>query len=109
VVGYPVMWDRPAAARMLDAVAQGSLDAALVWGPQAGWYLSRASVPLTATIAVAPPRLPVPFEFSIAVGVARGNRLLRDAIDAALERRRAELDSILREYAVPRTDVEVPG
>jgi hypothetical protein len=55
-------------------------------------------------VAAAPPGLAVPFEFSIAMGVRRGDTLLRDAVDAAIERRRAQIDAILRAYAVPRTD-----
>ena len=109
VVGFPVMGKEPAAARMLHALAHGSLDAALIWGPQAGWFLQRSSVPLAASIAAAPAGLATPFEFSIAMGVARGNRDLRDAVEEAIGRRRAEVDAILREYAVPRTDVEGAG
>jgi mxaJ protein len=104
VTGYPVLGDGAAAARMLTALAEDRIDAALVWGPQAGWHASRSPVPLTVEVAAAPPGLAVPFEFSIAMGVRRGDTVLRDAVDAAIERRRAQIDAILRAYAVPRTD-----
>ena len=35
----------PAGARMLQAVAQRRLDAAIVWGPQAGWFARRRTAP----------------------------------------------------------------
>jgi mxaJ protein len=104
VTGYPVIGDGAAAARMLTALAEDRIDAALVWGPQAGWHASRSPVPLTVEVASPPPGLAVPFEFSIAMGVRRGDTVLRDAVDAAIERRRAQIDAILRAYAVPRTD-----
>jgi hypothetical protein len=44
----------------------------------------------------------MPFEFAISIGVKRGNRELRDRLDAALERRKREIDAVLDEYAVPR-------
>jgi quinoprotein dehydrogenase-associated probable ABC transporter substrate-binding protein len=106
VTGFPVLGEGTAAARMLRALAQGQLDAVLVWGPQAGWLASHAAIPLAMKIAQAPPGLAAPFEFSIAMGVRRGDGSLRDALDAAIERRRPQIDEILREYSVPRTDRE---
>ena len=41
------------------------------------------------------------------MGVRKGDTALRDALDAALDRRRADVDAILAAYAVPR--VEAPG
>ena len=40
--------------------------------------------------------------FAIAVGVKRGNTDLRDRLDAALAKRKADIDRILDEYSVPR-------
>ena len=105
VVGYTVYGDGPAAQRMVESLARGELDAALIWGPQAGWFAQRSAVPMRLVQAAPPPGLPVPFEFAIAMGVRRGDKALRDALDGAIERRRADIDAILAEYAVPRTDV----
>jgi mxaJ protein len=44
----------------------------------------------------------MPFEFSIAIGVKRGNNELRDQLDAALARRKPEIDAVLDDFAVPR-------
>jgi mxaJ protein len=104
VVGFTVFGDGPAAGRMLQALAQGQLDAALVWGPQAGYFAQRSAVPLRFTVADAPPDTAMPFEYAIAMGVRRGDKALRDALDTAIERRRDEIDAILARYAVPRTD-----
>jgi mxaJ protein len=50
----------------------------------------------------------MPFEFAIAVGVKRGETALRDALDAALQRRRLEIDSVLDDFGIPRTDRGTP-
>ena len=44
----------------------------------------------------------MPFEFAIAIGVKRGNNQLRDRLDAAIARRKSDIDAVLDEYAVPR-------
>jgi quinoprotein dehydrogenase-associated probable ABC transporter substrate-binding protein len=106
VVGYSVYGDYREESpphRIVDAVARGDVDVAVVWGPLAGYYAKRAAVPL----AVVPvrPQIDVPFlpfVFDIAVGVRRGEEPLRLELDRALERARPEIDAILTEYGVPR-------
>jgi mxaJ protein len=105
VVGYPVYGDGPAARRMVDALASHDIACALLWGPQAGYFARRAAVPMEMAVAHAPAGLKAPFEFSIAMGVARGNAALRDELDAVLRHRRNDIDAVLAQYAVPRTDL----
>jgi quinoprotein dehydrogenase-associated probable ABC transporter substrate-binding protein len=105
VRGYTIFGDGPAPQRMVAAVAAGELDAALVWGPQAGYFAAHAPRPLTVRVAHAPEGLEgIAFEFDIAMGVRRGDRALRDELDGVIERRRADIDAILASYSVPRTD-----
>ncbi len=106
VRGFTIYGDCPASQRMISAIAKGALDAALVWGPQAGYFAARAPLPLELRVVRPPASLrKVPFEFSIAMGVHRGDQALRDELNAILERRRKDIDAILSEYSVPRTDV----
>jgi mxaJ protein len=105
VRGFTVYGAGPAPQRIVQALDRGELDAGIVWGPQAGYFAARASRPLEIHVASSPAELRgMPFEFAIAMGVARGNEALRDELDAIVERRRADLDTILAEYSVPRTD-----
>jgi len=104
VVGFTIYGDGPAAERMLRALSERQLDAALVWGPQAGYFARHAHTPMRLSAATAPPGLPLPFEFAIAMGVRRGDTALRDALNGVIERRRADIDAILAQYGVPRTD-----
>ena len=110
VRGYTVTGDGPAAERMVGAVARGDLDAALVWGPQAGYFAARSHQPVEVRLARAPADLEgQPFEFDISMGVRRGDKALRDELDAIIERRRADIDAILASYHVPRTDLKAQG
>lgn len=100
IVGYTVYGERPAAQRIVEAIAKGELDAAVLWGPQVGFFAREQG--MSVERALAPAGLEVPFEFGISVGVKRGEKTLRDALDGALERRRREIEALLDEYAVPR-------
>ena len=102
VVGYPVWGEGSAAERISADLAAGRLDAALVWGPQAGYFVDHARVPLAVVRAVAPTGFEVPFEFAIAMGVRQGDADLRRELDAALERRARDIDAILDAFHVPR-------
>ncbi len=108
VVGYRVLDDyrRPnPPAHIMDAVVDGSVDVAVVWGPLAGWFAGRSSVPLDLVPVRPQVDLPfMPFVFDIAMGVRRADTALHAEIDAVLLRRRAEIGRLLAEYGVPRVD-----
>jgi mxaJ protein len=99
--GFPVL---DAGTRtLIDAVVRGDVGVAIVWGPQAGWFTRehRAAldlVPLSPQID--PPFLP--FVFDISMGVRRGDTKLRERLDAAIDRRRGDIEKILDDYGVPR-------
>ena len=100
VVGFTVYGERPAAQRMVEAIAANQLDAAVVWGPAVGWFAAAKNLPVTP--APKPDSVPVPFQFAIAVGVRRGHKELRDQLERALVARKDDIGRILDEYRVPR-------
>jgi mxaJ protein len=105
LVGYTVYGDYATAnppARPLEAVARGDVDVAVVWGPLAGYFAPRQAVGLRVT-PVAPAEDPpaVRQVFAIAVGVRRDDAGLRDELDAALARRRSEVEALVAAYGVP--------
>lgn len=108
VVGYSVYGDYSQPdppRRIVDAVASGEVDLVAVWGPTAGYFAKKSRVPLVVRRFTPEIDLPfLPFVFDISVAVRRGDTKLRDRLDAILERRRGEIDALLREYGVPRAD-----
>ena len=102
VVGFTLAGDGPSAQRMVAALVRGELDAAFIWGPQAGYFVQRAPVPLRMRVLPSPAHSELQrFTFAIAMGVRRGNTALRDRLDELLERRRGDIERILAEYGVP--------
>jgi mxaJ protein len=92
-------------SRIVKAVADGEIDIAIAWGPLAGYFAPRQNVPLRVA-PVSPafdgPQLPMVWDISLAV--RKDDDRLRDEIDDAMRRRRAEVDRILAEFGVPRVD-----
>jgi mxaJ protein len=106
VKGYTVYGDYSEAnppARIMDALVRGEIDVAIVWGPLAGYFARRASVPVEIT-PVSPQidRPFLPFVYDISMGVRRGEDTFKDELESIIERRRAEIETILDEYGVPR-------
>ncbi|MDB5856971.1 MAG: extracellular solute-binding protein family 3 [Ramlibacter sp.] len=109
VAGFPIAGEQPAAERIVQALARGELDAAFIWGPQAGYYALRSARPLQLHYLAPPANLhDQPFAFDIAMGVRRGDQALRERLDDFIVRRQAEIDRILAEYGVPRLEGGAP-
>ena len=113
VRGYTVYGDysqQNPPARIVDAVAKGDIDLAIVWGPLAGYFAKQSPVPMEV-VPVSPqidqPFLP--FVFDISMGVRRGDQDFKDQVEQLMEKRRADIDRILEEYRVPRVDTEKGG
>jgi mxaJ protein len=113
VRGYE-MWgdasEEDTPARLIDAVAHGDVDLAVVWGPFAGYYAKRYGGHL-AIVAAEPdaitPDLPVAFDMSM--GVRRGDDALRAEVQAALDRRQPQVRAILEEFGVPLLPLQPPA
>jgi mxaJ protein len=106
VRGYTIYGDGPTGQRMVADLAAAALDAGVAWGPQVLYFAARSGTPMEWHWAQAPPELAgMPFEFSIAVGVKRGEKALRDEIDAILQKRRGDIEAILDAYQVPRLPI----
>ncbi|HEU4564690.1 MAG TPA: substrate-binding domain-containing protein [Gemmatimonadaceae bacterium] len=90
---------------IIDAVAKGDIDVAIVWGPLAGYYAKREPVALSLVpLPDSVDRTGFPFAYDIALGVRRSDKELKARVEAALDRRSADIARILREYDVPTLD-----
>jgi mxaJ protein len=92
-------------AKLLEAVANGEVDVAIVWGPLAGYFAPKESAALELTPVEPQVDYPaVPFVYSIAMAVRRSDEARKAQLEAAIARNRARIDQILAEYGVPRLD-----
>jgi mxaJ protein len=88
--------------RIVDAVARGAIDVAIVWGPFAGYFSRSENTPLDIAPVSPAVFLGVPFTYEISMGVRKGNEPLRSELDAVLTEESAAVERILSQYGVPR-------
>ncbi|GAB3654812.1 substrate-binding domain-containing protein [Ramlibacter alkalitolerans] len=88
-------------------LAQGRIDAAIVWGPIASYFARRVKSP---ELLVAPMKSEpgLPFDFAMAMGVRYGEPKWKKQIEDLIARHRVEILAILREYGVPLVDEATP-
>jgi mxaJ protein len=90
-------------AAIVDAVAKGDVDVALVWGPLAGYFAKSSPAPLR--LEKVTPWLDDaqwPMAYDISVGVRKDNAALLREIDSVLARRAGAIRALLDRYGVPR-------
>lgn len=91
-------------AQLIKAVTQGDIDVAIAWGPLAGYFAQRSSVPLQLTRVSPSEEPPYPFVFDMSMGVARSNKQLLEELNGIIARDKQAIDRILHDYSVPLID-----
>lgn len=99
LVGYAVE-EGHAAERLVRAVAGRRLDAAVLWGPQAGWHVRGHPGLRMAPIDPAGAS-GLPMQVSMALAVRPEDQALLAELDQALLRHQARIEAILRGHGVP--------
>ena len=105
LVGYSVLGDysqENPPARIIDAVIARDVDVAVAWGPLAGYFAKKSPIPLElvpVSPEVDPPGLR--FAFDISLAVRTEDTLRMKELERILERRRSDIDRLLRDYGVP--------
>jgi mxaJ protein len=105
LVGYSVVGDysqENPPARIIDGVVAGDVDLAVAWGPLAGYFAKRSTIPLEVipvSPAIDPPTLR--FTFDISLAVRPGEENLKQELEGVLNRKQSAIDSILTQYGVP--------
>ena len=85
---------------IVDAVAAGKIDAALVWGPAVGYFVGRQATPLEM-VAIPSGKSDLPLVFDISMGVRRGDNALKAQLEQLIDRKQTEIQKILKDYGVP--------
>jgi quinoprotein dehydrogenase-associated probable ABC transporter substrate-binding protein len=84
-------------------LASGKLDAAIVWGPIAGYFAKRVQAPALRVVPLKS-EPGVKFDYQMAMGVRYGEREWKQQVEGLIESRQAEIQAILREFGVPLVD-----
>ena len=81
-------------------LAQGKIDAAIVWGPIAGYYAKRVR---DAELVLVPLKSEpgIKFDYEISMGVRYGEREWKETVEKLIADNRPAITQILREYNVP--------
>lgn len=85
-------------------IASGKLDAAIVWGPIAGYFASRSDdveiviIPLESEPGIQ-------FDFAISAGVRYGDRDRKRALEDLMDRTAESMQAVFAAYNVPLLDI----
>jgi quinoprotein dehydrogenase-associated probable ABC transporter substrate-binding protein len=96
-------------SHLIDAVAHGDVDVAIVYGPFAGYFAPKEPVKL----AVVPLSQEVdsisgmPFTYEIAMGVRKDDPRRAAMLDSLIDRERPAIDSLLERYGIPTLPIRV--
>ncbi len=85
---------------MLQDLVDGVIDVALIWGPPAGYAITREHLPLTAVFIEPEPDAPR-LDYRIAMGVRANEPEWRRRINQAINKHKADIAAVLADYGVP--------
>lgn len=91
---------------MIKDIRSGEIAAGVLWGPMGGYFAKRdgeelAVVPMTADMAHSPRNR---LAFRISMGVRNGEDEWKRELNRVIDKRRADIDSVLLAYGVPLLD-----
>jgi ABC-type amino acid transport substrate-binding protein len=117
VHSYPLQVDTRATSPARDAVAdvaKGVTDAAVVWGPIAGYFATQHEPPHKVVPLDARDGSNAPLDFRITMGIRRNEPVWKDWINDFIARHQDEINRVLVEFNVPLLDsrgqlIEVAG
>ncbi len=110
VRGYTVYGDyaKPSpTASVVEAVARGDVDTAIVWGPIAGYFAKQQATQLV--LAPAEDGTLLAETFAIAMGVRKADEALAAELNKIIEKRHTDIEAILRSYGVPLLSTDTTG
>jgi len=93
------------AAQVVADVASKEIDAAVLWGPAAGWLAKHSGADLDVVPLLREPDRP-PQTFRVSMGVRENETDWKRLLNTALRKRRADIEAVLRDYDVPLLEEE---
>lgn len=92
-------------AEIVSDLAEKKIDAAVLWGPAAGWLARQSGVAMDVVPLLQEPERP-PMAYRIAMGVRMGENEWKRSLNTILRKRRADIEKVLRDYDVPLLEEE---
>lgn len=86
-------------AEVIADLAEKRIDAAILWGPAAGWLAKQSGVPMSVVPLLQEPDRP-PLTFRIALGVRLEENDWKRTLNTILRKRRTDIERVLRDYDV---------
>src|ERR1700761_685375 len=103
---YPLMIDTrydSSAGAMIDDLNKGAIDAAVLWGPMAGFYAKKSNPPLHVTPLVHEKSGPQ-LVYRIGMGVRRADQNWKRLLNRLIQENQPEINKIMSGYGVPLLD-----
>lgn len=92
---------------LIDDLAKGDIDVAILWGPLAGYYVKQSKVPLEMKLIPEYNKVNIKGKeyWNISVAVRKKDKERMKMINEALARNKDKIDQILAEYGIPTVPV----
>jgi quinoprotein dehydrogenase-associated probable ABC transporter substrate-binding protein len=103
---YPLMIDTrvdSSAEAMIGDLNKGDIDAAILWGPMAGFYAKKVNPPLHVTPLVKEKTGPQ-LVYRIGMGVRRADQNWKRLLNRLIQENQGEINKILSDYGLPLLD-----
>jgi quinoprotein dehydrogenase-associated probable ABC transporter substrate-binding protein len=103
---YPLVVDTrydSSTIAMMQDIADGSIDAGVLWGPLAGYYAKQAKSPVTVAPLLKEPNGPR-MRYRIGMGVRYSDQDWKRELNRLIKARQAEITALLQDYGVPLLD-----
>ncbi|KQT70098.1 MULTISPECIES: substrate-binding domain-containing protein [unclassified Aureimonas] len=105
--GYQLMVDtryENSAQKMIEDLGKGEIDAAVLWGPMAGYYARESGKSYTVTPLVKEPKGGPAMIFRITMGVRPSDQEWKRRLNTVIRENQAEIDEILLSFGIPLLD-----
>ncbi|MCJ2039456.1 substrate-binding domain-containing protein [Methylobacterium sp. J-059] len=101
----PARKNQTVGAEIVSDLAAGQIDAAVLWGPSAGWLAKQSGTAMDVIPLLKEPDRP-PMSYRIAMAVRIGENDWKRSLNTILRKRRSDIEAVLRDFDVPLLEEE---
>jgi len=90
---------------MIDDLIAGHIDAAVLWGPIAGYYAKHADPPLTVVLLLKE-QGSMPMDYRISMGVRHSDQDWKRKLNRLIAENQDAINKLLMQFGVPLLDAQ---